>query len=87
MTARLVGGPHDGDSGQLIVDPPPATIWVIECPDPHCPDGTHWYASPVEGAFRYALVALDGQGARYEYGEHFNGASLVRTREKEPVAA
>lgn len=88
MTARLVGGPFDGDFGALREVPSP-TIFVVACPAPaRCGQGgTHWFRRVRPGLVRYALVTLDEQGARYEYGDLLAGGDQARAREKERVAA
>lgn len=47
MRARLEGGPHDGDHGELQLQEPPGELWTISCANrcqTPCPEGgVHWW--------------------------------------------
>lgn len=50
MTCQLVGGPFDGDCGDVQIDPLPPMVWVWACGEEgdDCPfGGIHWQNQAV----------------------------------------
>jgi hypothetical protein len=81
VRAELVGGPFDGDHGDLTVEPPPA-LYIRPCRT--C--GSHWFSDVRSGGERYDFDEERDGTAWYVWRDVLSGGGK-RTHERELVPA
>lgn len=92
VAVKLVGGPHDGDNGAVML-PLPEEIWTVACGNPGCDaGGIHWFfpsdSPPVADYERYRQDRQAGDVWLYVFADlETEGDPGLSARSKEPVPA